>query len=76
MVHDQIVARREFMEEVFEFLKHVVDLADGLTLDLSCFSSREAALGPVGPVYSLSGLMVATDGSLNKMGPWVQHTSQ
>ena len=33
--------------------------ADGvIPLDLSCLSSREAVLGPVGPAYSLSGLVV------------------
>ena len=43
--------------------------ADGvIPLDLSCLSSREAALGPVGPAYSLSWLVVATDGSLRKNG--------
>ena len=43
--------------------------ADGaIPLDLSCLSSREAVLGPVGPAYSLSGLVVATDGSLRKGG--------
>ena len=39
-----------------------------IPLDLSCLSSREAVLGPVGPAYSLSGLVVATDGSLRKNG--------
>ena len=43
--------------------------ADGvIPLDLSCLSSREAALGPVGPAYSISDLVVATDGSLRKNG--------
>ena len=39
-----------------------------VSLDFSCLSSREAVLGPVGPAYSLSGLVVATDGSLRENG--------
>ena len=30
VIHEQIVSHRDFMEEVIDFLKHIVDLADGL----------------------------------------------
>ena len=44
-------------------------IADGVVpFYLSCLSSREAVLGQVGPAYSLSGLVVATDGSLRDSG--------
>ncbi len=37
-------------------------------LDLGCPFSREALLGPAGAAYTLSGIVVATDGSLKKSG--------
>jgi len=43
--------------------------ADGVVpLDLGHPSSREALLGPAGMAYQLSGIVVATDGSLKKNG--------
>ena len=43
--------------------------ADGVVpLDLTCLSSREAQLGPVGAAYTRSGIVAATDGSLRKSG--------
>ena len=43
--------------------------ADGVVpLDLEHLSSREALLGPAGAAYRLSGIVVATDGSLKKSG--------
>ena len=55
----------EFINRLTRRLESIPLTADGvIPLDLSCLSSREAVLGPVGPAYSLSGLVVATDGSL------------
>ena len=43
--------------------------ADGVVpLDLTCPSSREALLGSAGATYTLSGIVVATDGSLKRDG--------
>ena len=61
----------ELGNRLIRWLELITLTADGvIPLDLSCLSSREAVLGPVGPAYSLSGLVVATDGrgSLKKNG--------
>ena len=68
-VRKRLKRRMESINRLTRRLELITLTADGvIPLDLSCLSSREAALGPVGPAYSLSGLVVATDGSLRKNG--------
>ena len=59
----------EFIKRLTRRLESIPLTADGVfALDLSCLSSREVVFGPVGPAYSLSGLVMATDGSLKNNG--------
>ncbi len=68
-VRERLTQRAELVSGLKRRLKRLHLTADGVVpLDPSCLSSREAVLGPVGPAYSLSGFVAATDGSLKKNG--------
>ena len=69
LVRKRLKRRMEFINRLTRRLESIPLTADGVVpLDLSCLSSREVVLGPVGPAYSLSGLVVANDASLKKSG--------
>ena len=55
-VRKRLKRRMEFINRLTCRPESIPLTADGvIPLDLSCLSSREAVLGPVGPAYSLSG---------------------
>ena len=68
-VRKRLKRRMESINRLTRRLESILLTANGvIPLDLSCLFSREAVLGPVGPAYSLSGLVVATEGYQEQWG--------